>query len=92
MTPTTEGGNGLAAALGVTLEDRTAVPTICDICGRRESMFTVPVFSSAGGYRRNLTATEHWCAPCHVAVLAKYPTETMWPPFGVWLRPEEVPA
>ena len=50
------------------------------------------MFKSSGGYSRVPLRTEHWCDPCHRAVIAKYPTETMWPPKGVWLEPKEVPT
>jgi hypothetical protein len=64
----------------------------CDICQRRPSSFEVPVFHGAGVHFRERKGTEHWCDPCYRAVLAKYPHETMWPRYGIWLAPSEIPA
>ena len=65
---------------------------LCDICKLRPTAVSVPVFANVGTGPRRQVMTEHWCFPCHQAVLAKYPGETMWPRNGIWLAPKEIPA
>jgi hypothetical protein len=69
----------------------TPDPT-CVICNRRPADLSIKVQRGAWVAMRPNSWQEPWCSPCAEAVIAKYPGKQIWPPYGVWLLPQEVPA